>query len=165
MIKKETPTPLFPLSTLLTFCLLCTFIYSLYAVGHVDSPLSSLLAQTSEEPRDARFHLELAKQYMKLGNRPQAAHELILAKQLTAGEASNVLGETTHVERELIAGPERLQKEQAFWQDVVNTYPNYRDGWVQLYVIATNLQQKQQANQIVEKIRQLDPNYVVTIPQ
>lgn len=76
-------------------------------------------------------------------------------------EARNVLGATTDLvdslaRREEVAA--ELQKKYAFWQTVANSYPDYRDAFIQLATLAYQLGKFYEARSWLARATFLDPN-------
>lgn len=51
-----------------------------------------------------------------------------------------------------------VQKEIAFWQDLVGKYPNYLDGWVELAKMEIKAGNPSSALPYLDKAREIDPN-------
>jgi hypothetical protein len=54
---------------------------------------------------------------------------------------------------------EALTEEHTYWQNVIETHPDYRDGYFNLAVIAYRMSKFSDARMYVEKVKELDPNY------
>jgi thioredoxin-like negative regulator of GroEL len=143
----------------LLLILVAFFVYSMTIPFPQASPLVSALATLQQKPFSSEAHATLAKLYLTLDKRREAHSELKLAQE--AGSAA-VLGKTTaELEEELTLEPELVRLERAYWEQVVADSPAYRDGWVQLYYIASNLHDNTKAEEYLEKVKQLDPIYLI----
>jgi hypothetical protein len=70
--------------------------------------------------------------------------------------ASRVLGaQTENVEEE----PNPLIAEKAFWSDIVEKNPTYRDGYIELSDIEMKLGNRKRSEELLRLARGVDPNY------
>lgn len=81
------------------------------------------------------------------------------ANKELAQNSSSVLGASTQT-----ADPSRITydamlQEYAYWQSAISTHPEYRDGYVQLAILAYELKKYTEANMYITKISAIDPNY------
>ena len=67
------------------------------------------------------------------------------------------MGDTIHIV--LGADTSPLLASYDTWKQVVNSNPEYRDGYVMLAWYATQLGKKDEVLGYIQKIRTLDPNY------
>ena len=49
--------------------------------------------------------------------------------------------------------------EMQFWQGIIKTYPNYRDGYFRLATLEYELGNRNKAKEYVQKALELDPNF------
>lgn len=127
------------------------------------TPLSPILSELKSTPFIEKTHLDLARSYRKIGNFARVNQELDLAR---IQDNNSVLGEMTDtsVFEDAWFDPKKLQTQQAFWQTIAQTYPLYRDAYVQLLYIAYNSGDKTQIQTYLTKITSLDPNYSANLP-
>lgn len=58
----------------------------------------------------------------------------------------------------LLSERDTVKKQQVYWQGILKTYPNYRDGYVMLSVLDYKLGEKNQAKIDINKALEIDPN-------
>lgn len=58
----------------------------------------------------------------------------------------------------LLSERDTVKKQQVYWQGIVKTYPDYRDGYVMLSVLDYKLGEKNQAKIDINKALEIDPN-------
>lgn len=70
--------------------------------------------------------------------------------------ATRVLGATTeNSEDPLIA----LTEEKAFWEEIIEKHPSYRDAYIELADIETHLGNTKHAKELLNLAQGIDPNY------
>ena len=72
-------------------------------------------------------------------------------------ETKKVLGTKIAREEEI----KRLSKLRDYWEGVASSSPTFRDGWVQLSVISSQLASTQEAKLYLQRALEIDPNWVV----
>lgn len=133
--------------------------------------LNLTLTKLARNPYDVSEHGHLALLYAESTNQKLARYELQLTNSLQASfvtPVGNVLGETTKLAqaRELLEiQPLKRRQDFAYWQKIVIDHPEYRDGWVQLSYIAFNEGNIKEVKLYLNKIRDLDPNYILSLPK
>lgn len=123
-----------------------------------------------KNPNDFQARLVLAEEFLKNNDLQKAEKELLSAQstinnpQLTMNN-QKVLGLSTKLE-ELwnqwrSENPEEIKKEIAKWEEFLAHNPTYRDGYLQLTLLYFKLDQKDKAQESLQKALDLDPNYEV----
>lgn len=111
-------------------------------------------------PRSPTSYYLLAKIFASSGRVREATTELLTASRLAkSGNSPQVLGASTSLLAEIQGAPKRLQGELLYWRTVVNRFSDYRDGYLQLSVLAYQLQRFDEARVYLQKALELDPNY------
>ncbi len=162
-VHKTSIPQLSPLPFLLTLVFGLSFLLSSLSIKPA-SQLNQLLLKTSQKPEDAKAHLTLAQAYIILNQKGLAATELALGKQET-----NVLGQSTaeidQLESQLVHQPHLYAAKKKYWEKVVVEKPYVRDAWVQLLFLGFNQRDITSAQGYLNKIKELDPNYIENLPQ
>jgi cytochrome c-type biogenesis protein CcmH/NrfG len=70
------------------------------------------------------------------------------------------LGVTTTQYLSLLSQRQTFQAQQMYWQGVVKSHPDYRDGYMMLAALSYKLREKQQAQKAISKALELDPNNI-----
>lgn len=109
--------------------------------------------------------MALAQEYWKVGAWQNAKRELTIAQDLwqtnRGPQANSVLGTTTSpldIWGVWQAEPQRLARAYSWWQTVVKTKPDYRDGYIQLGTVAYQLSKFGEAKAALSRALALDPN-------
>lgn len=55
---------------------------------------------------------------------------------------------------------ESLTRAHSYWQNIVGSHPDYRDGYFNLAIIAYRMNNFPDARMYVKKVKELDPNYI-----
>lgn len=156
---------------LLFLCLLTSFgVSKLLALPQSDR-LNLTLTKLARNPYDLPEHVHLALLYAGSTSHDLARYELQIAEHLQTSfvtPVDNVLEETTQLfqTRDLLE-TQPLKRKQIFeyWQKIAIDHPLYRDGWVQLMYLAYNEGNIKEAKLYLNKIRDLDPNYIEMLPE
>ena len=162
-MKKYRKPRFAPISFLfLVFLILCLVSLSISSFLPQSKSSQSILKVLSQNPWQPKPHIQLTQIYFQAKNETQAQQELALTKSLILWHKNKpqVLGTDTEVQSaisEIQTKPQIQQKMNSFWGYVVSMHPSYRDGWVQLYFLAVNDNNRQKAKEYGEKIKQLDP--------
>lgn len=82
-----------------------------------------------------------------------------ISPQRPDGKPANILGAHQTQQSATSDSPEALSAEYSYWQAIVRTRPDYRDGYVRLASLAYQLGKLNDAKTFVSQIRRLDPNY------
>lgn len=171
-MTKETryiPTRLFisiSLGQILVGSLIAGFVAS-YFYHPANAPGRQLLSKLSNFPTSTSFRAKLVQTYLDLNNQRMAQNEINFQHSLSAREG-NALGastEFTNLEDKITAKATNDANLEEHWLKIADEYPNYRDAWVQLLFLAKNRGDFQKTTFYLERIRELDPNFLSTLPQ
>lgn len=111
--------------------------------------------------------IQLAKTLPAFSGHAQAEHAMELVAGLFKTHVSPtrqtkaVLGTTTQKDNQDISKQKYNTSVQRYhaWQAIVSRYPDYRDGYYQLAVLAYQLNKFSESKTYLQKVRSLDPNY------
>ena len=121
-----------------------------------------------KNPYDLKAHLELAKVFLKTNQFEKAEKELFAIQSIQqlsnqAIEQSKVLGATNALEKlwqqKHYSDPKDIRKLISSWEKVLEKYPNYRDGYLQLAYLYYKTHQNEKAKENLAKALELDPNF------
>ncbi len=105
--------------------------------------------------------MALANFFWKQGEPQNAKREMTLAEDLYQTTAGSVLGATTDPAaflKEWQQEPQRLKENYAYWKNVVQERPDYRDAYIMAGTLAYELGDTTEALNYLGKARALDPN-------
>lgn len=126
--------------------MLFVFLISLYVIN-LNAPKKAVFV-----PLNTSQHIFLARSYWEQGNETRAKQELSFVQP-------NVLGaETNGVLTSWKAEKEKLQRDQAYWNSIVVSYPQYRDAYMRLAILANKLGDTDTAKAYMLEAKKLDPN-------
>lgn len=74
------------------------------------------------------------------------------------GNSTDVLGSQNHIQPTPHQSIES-DNEYAYWLTIINDYPDYRDGFVYLAILAYQRGDIEASWKYIQKIRSLDPNF------
>ncbi len=145
------------------------FLINTYAILNRTPPHWQALTVVLKTPMSADAHVALASSLWQEGFVSQARRELLFAQLLATNALgtgdSQVLGATTSPLELLTqweSEPIRLALELTFWQSVVATKPDYRDGFLMVAVLAYRLGNTEEAFRTLKEALRIDPNYLPT---
>jgi len=129
--------------------------------------LQVLKEKLVKNPYDLKAHLELAKIFLETNQFEKAEKELLTAQSIhhlknQTVEQSNVLGSTNTLERlwqhKHYSDPKDIKKIISQWEETLEKYPDYRDGYLQLAYFYYKLGEDKKAKENLKKSLDLDPN-------
>jgi tetratricopeptide (TPR) repeat protein len=132
--------------------------------------LQILKEKLVKSPYDLEAHLELAKIFLGANQFAKAEKELLVAQslqQLAQGKKQpKVLGTSSLLEKlwqqKHYSDPKDIKKLISGWEEVLEKYPDYRDGYLQLAYLYYKLDKNKQAKENLKKALALDPNWEKT---
>lgn len=80
---------------------------------------------------------------------------LVLGVVATTKNVLDRVEERKRIQAERVA----VERQVAYWQDVVEKYQNYRDGYIQLAALEHQLGNNEKAKEYIKKALDLDPNF------
>jgi tetratricopeptide (TPR) repeat protein len=127
-----------------------------------------LKEKLAKNPYDLEAHLELAKIFLKSNQFEEAEKEL---KFLQANSQSARLPDGQAIRNSVIetlwqqkhySDPKDIKKLISGWEEVLEKYPDYRDGYLQLAYLYYKTYQDEKAKENLTKALRLDPNFSPT---
>jgi tetratricopeptide (TPR) repeat protein len=124
-----------------------------------------------KQPYNLKAHLELAKIFLKTNQFEKAEKELLITKSLQQlnnriAEQSRVLGVSDTLEKlwqqKHYSDPKDIKKLISGWEEVLEKYPDYRDGYLQLAYLYYKIYQDEKVKENLTKALELDPNFPPT---
>jgi len=135
-------------------------LVTLYSLFFQKDPFQKAKNRILKNPNDIEAHLLLAEEFLKNNMLDEAEKELTLVADLEK-ESPQVLGLASRFEkikaRWQTQDPEEIKKEIAKWEGFLAQTPTYRDGWLYLAFYHFKLGNQEEAQDALEKARQLDP--------
>lgn len=129
-------------------------------------PKSSQLTKLKEEllisPFSFQSHFALGDFFRKRGAFLQAVEEFSLVKELAKLNQpvdEKILEKTNAHLHKIQQGPQLLENELNYWQEIVADKPDFRDAYLQMAAIAYQLRRLDEAKAYIDKARKLDPNF------
>jgi Tfp pilus assembly protein PilF len=113
-----------------------------------------------KNPQSLEARLELAEIYLENNQFKEAEKELgFLTEAIEElnDEQKVKLNKLWEIKR--AKDPEEIRSEADNWQKIIDQYPEYRDGYLQLAILHLKLGEKEKASQALEKAAELAPNY------
>ncbi len=146
-----------------------SFVLSILLKTPVTQELNLVLNKLSKTPYDPALHSKLTYLYSQTQDKAVARRELNLAQaQFTfITPLHQVLGTTSdfsQAENLLDRFPVVKKQEFYYWQKLAIDHPQLRESWVQLLYLAYNEGSFNEAKLYLNKIRALDPNYILSLP-
>lgn len=68
------------------------------------------------------------------------------------------VGQKAIVYQKLLSQRDAIEQQQAYWEGIVQTYPDYRDAYIMLGITQFQLGDKSAARIAIAKAREIDPN-------
>jgi len=114
-------------------------------------------------PRSSDAYVQFAHALFLLGDAEDATWQLQLAEEKKHQEAfppsNQVLGaETIYSTLDNWNKETPFTQQLQYWKKVVTAYPEYRDGYVQLSLLALQQQNQEEAKLYMQKAITIDPN-------
>ncbi len=100
---------------------------------------------------DQGAHQILSQLFFAANDLPNAQKELELVNVLSAGQGIALI---KNVENR----PEEIKREILFWHNLAVEIPGYRDAYIKLAVLSSNLYRDFDARKFLENAREIDPN-------
>lgn len=147
---------------LLASCALLSYIDVLSPIN--TTPLTTQFQILKNVPFSLLSHIKLAQIYHQLRRQQDAYLEIQLAQE--SEEYIEVLGETSdskEIANKITSEPELIEKQLAFWISITQQYPKYLDAWLQLWFL--NYNHNHPTKVFREKVLQIDPNYLIKMPE
>jgi tetratricopeptide (TPR) repeat protein len=124
---------------------------------------SNSLSQSFDQYRKAILRNPFAvDSYIRFGQALyDQGNDVVAAKQITA--ATSVLGAQTELQNVLSQwdyASRSNERAYVYWKQIVSTYPEYRDGYVQLAQASYDLKRLDEARNYIVQAQTLDPNNV-----
>lgn len=133
--------------------------------------------RVAENPGDLEAHLVLSEELLQNNRLAEAEKELLVASkfqqidslsanQLDSNNIQNVLGlETSRLDALILqkqeSDPRDLEVLIQKWQEILKEKPDYRDGWLKLALYLIKVERTNEAQEALERAKDLDPNYEV----
>jgi len=114
-----------------------------------------------KNPYDLEAHLELAKIFLKSNQFEKAEKELRFLQSNSQFAIRNPEIEKLWREKHY-SDPKDIKKLISGWEEVLEKYPNYRDGYLQLTYLYYKTYQDEKAKENLTKALELDPNFPPT---
>lgn len=161
LVKEPISPPIFyfPFRVLVILGIILLFGLQVLGPRLVETPLSSILTKLEKEPTHPQAHIDLSRYFFSIKDITKANQELQLAQETSKNKPS-VLGaqsDSQNLEKDIEQYENSYSAQQFYWQNMVNTYPTYTDGWVQLLYLAYERSNTKMAQQYLDKIYSLDP--------
>lgn len=105
--------------------------------------------------------------YLLLNEYTQAEKELAIGTSFYGGNSATLGTDSEMATLEHVIQTRSVYQSNliAHWSEATTRYPAYRDGWVQLVYLAKKSGDMASAKLYLEKVRDLDPNYVVDLSE
>lgn len=112
------------------------------------------------DTKDVGSRLDLIEVYLENNQFEEAEEELKKVEELK-GEVKGVEAERLESlwEEKREKDPKEISKEVEGWEEILEKYPDYRDGWLQLAVLWAKLGETEKTEEALGKALELDPNY------
>jgi len=118
-----------------------------------------------KNPYDLEAHLELAKIFLDANQFEKAEKELKFLQ--TNSQSARLPSEQVILNSEIdklwqqkhYSDPKDIKKLISGWEKVLEKYPNYRDGYLQLAYLYYKIYQDEKAKENLAKAVELDPNF------
>jgi tetratricopeptide (TPR) repeat protein len=114
-----------------------------------------------KNPYDLKSHLELAKIFLDANQFEKAEKELRFLQSNSQSEIRNSEIETLWQQKHY-SDPKDIKKLISGWEEILEKYPNYRDGYLQLAYLYYKIYQNEKAKENLAKALELDPNFKPT---
>jgi len=114
-----------------------------------------------KNPYNLEAHLELAKIFLKTNQFEKAEKELRFLKSNSQFAIRNPEIEKLWQEKHY-SDPKDIKKLISGWEEILEKYPNYRDGYLQLVYLYYKTYQDEKARKNFAKALELDPNFSLT---
>jgi len=114
-----------------------------------------------KNPYDLKSHLELAKIFLDANQFEKAEKELRFLQSNSQSEIRNSEIETLWQQKHY-SDPKDIKKLISGWEEILEKYPNYRDGYLQLAYLYYKIYQDEKAKENLAKALELDPNFKPT---
>ena len=114
-----------------------------------------------KEPNNLGLHLQLAKILLDANQFEKAEKELKFLQVNSQSEISNLEIEKLW-QQKYYSNPEDIKKLISRWEKILEKYPNYRDGYLQLAYLYYKLDKHEKAKENLKKALVLDLNYEKT---
>jgi len=123
--------------------------------------LQILKEKLVKSPYDLEAHLELAKIFLGANQFEKAEKELKFLQFNSQSEIRNSVIEVLWQQKHY-SDPKDIKKLISGWEEVLEKYPDYRDGYLQLAYLYYKLDKNKQAKENLKKALALDPNWEKT---
>jgi len=124
-----------------------------------------------QDPYNIEAHLQLAKIFLEANQFEKAEKELLVVQSLQqldnrVTEQTKVLGVSDTLEKlwqqKHYSDPKDIKKLISRWEEILEKYPDYRDGYLQLAYLYYKIYQNEKAKENLTKALELDPNFEPT---
>ena len=118
-----------------------------------------------KEPNNLGLHLQLAKILLDANQFEKAEKELKFLQNNPRFARLPDGQETRNSEIERLwqqkhySDPKDIKKLISYWEEILEKYPNYRDGYLQLAYLYYKIYQDEKAKENLTKALELDPNF------
>ena len=106
-----------------------------------------------ERPFSIKSYLQFGNILYRRGNRTDAHIQMAIAENVLGAqtELNNVLSEWDFASS-------AKERSYEYWKQIISTYPEYRDGYLQLAQISYELKYLDEAKECLSRAQTLDPN-------
>jgi len=111
-----------------------------------------------KNPYDLESHLELAKIFLKSNQFEKAEKELRFLQSNSQFAIRNPEIEKLWQQKHY-SDPKDIKKLISNWEEILEKYPNYRDGYLQLAYLYYKIYQDEKAKENLAKALEIDPNF------
>ena len=109
-----------------------------------------------DRAKNGQNHLKLAKIYKNYNDLIMARSEIEAAKQINSDD--DKINQEMQSINYLISLPGVLEKKLAYWTDIINKRPGFRDAYVQKFLLSYQLKKTADLKDDLYNIFLLDPN-------
>lgn len=137
-------------------------------MSKLNEPSHKLTDSKGDFPHNSRFFpASLLRMLPKLAQKifmwtALAAIVFIYTTTQKQAQSTSVLGSADDQSKQATEqrNYEILQKQYAYWQTVISSHPDYRDGYYALAVLAYKLGRDADVGMYIGQVQKIDPNFV-----
>lgn len=114
-----------------------------------------------KNPNDLEAQLILAKEFLK-NNQFEEAEKILKIAQFNPQSPIYKSEIEKLWQKKHYSDPKDIKILIKSWEEIIEKYPNYRDGYLQLAYLYAKISQKEKSKEVLNKALELDPNFEVS---
>jgi tetratricopeptide (TPR) repeat protein len=159
-ISRIFSAPIVQRGTKILFWMVCIafFIVGIITSQYIPQSYDEYRKALLERPFSIDSYIRLGRALYTQGNGVAAVKQITVAQSTIAANVLGAQSELQNVLSEWDYASGAKERSYAYWKQIISTYPEYRDGYIQLAQASYDLKRYEEAKTYLVQAQTLDPN-------